>query len=51
MIDSTKAPPVLVYCLSVALAVSIIVLLVLAFIMCTLRKKLCSVCKGEGSTI
>uniref|UniRef100_A0A3Q0S891 Ig-like domain-containing protein n=1 Tax=Amphilophus citrinellus TaxID=61819 RepID=A0A3Q0S891_AMPCI len=42
-------PPVLVYCLSVALAVSIIVLLVLAFIMYKLRKRLCSVCKGTVS--
>ncbi|XP_037615458.1 uncharacterized protein LOC119482120 [Sebastes umbrosus] len=46
---STKVPPFLVYCLIVALAVSIIVLLVLAFIMYKLKKKLCSDCKGTVS--
>ncbi|XP_029310857.1 uncharacterized protein LOC115023766 [Cottoperca gobio] len=47
--DSSKVPLLLVYCLGVALAVSIIVLLVLAFIIYKLKKKLCSVCKGTVS--
>ncbi|XP_069015424.1 uncharacterized protein [Embiotoca jacksoni] len=53
--DGTKveivAPPLLVSCLSVALAVSITVLLVLAFIMYKVQKKLCSVCKGTVSHV
>ncbi|XP_034532071.1 uncharacterized protein LOC117807117 [Notolabrus celidotus] len=43
----SASPRLLVYCLSVALAVSIIVLLVLAFILH--RKESCSVCKGTVS--
>uniref|UniRef100_A0A3B4VB37 Uncharacterized LOC111226911 n=1 Tax=Seriola dumerili TaxID=41447 RepID=A0A3B4VB37_SERDU len=46
---STKVSPLMVYILSVALAVSIIVLLVLAFIAYMLNKKLCYVCKGTVS--
>ncbi|XP_051285199.1 Ig heavy chain Mem5-like isoform X3 [Dicentrarchus labrax] len=46
---STKGPSVLVYCLSVALAVSIILLFVLALVMYKLKKKICSVCKGTVS--
>ncbi|XP_044039139.1 uncharacterized protein LOC122869854 isoform X2 [Siniperca chuatsi] len=46
---STKVSPLLVYCLSVALAVSIIVLLVLAFIMYKLKQNSCSFCKGTTS--
>ncbi|XP_035480040.1 uncharacterized protein LOC118300075 isoform X1 [Scophthalmus maximus] len=44
--SSTEVPPLLVYCLSVALAVSINVLVVLAFTMYKLRKKLCPTCTG-----
>lgn len=44
---STKAPPLLVYFLSGALAVSIVLLFVLAFIMYKLKKNICSVCKGK----
>ncbi|XP_042368494.1 uncharacterized protein LOC121962319 [Plectropomus leopardus] len=43
------APPLLVYCLIVALALSVIVLLVLASIVHKLKKKLCSHCKGTVS--
>ncbi|XP_071334037.1 uncharacterized protein [Trachinotus anak] len=45
----TKVHTFLPYFLSVALAVSIIVLLVLAPIVYKLKKKLCSVCKGTVS--
>ncbi|XP_059211102.1 uncharacterized protein LOC131989786 [Centropristis striata] len=48
---STKAPLLLVYSLIVALAVSIIILLSLAFIMYKLKKKICSVCKGTASHV
>ncbi|KAM9335599.1 signal-regulatory protein beta-2-like [Symphorus nematophorus] len=44
-----KASALLVCCLSVALAVSIILLLVLAFTMYELKRKICSVCKGTVS--
>lgn len=44
---SAKVPILLVYCLSAALAVLLIVFLVLAFIVHKLKKKLCSVCKGK----
>uniref|UniRef100_UPI0037E99ACF signal-regulatory protein beta-2-like n=1 Tax=Semicossyphus pulcher TaxID=241346 RepID=UPI0037E99ACF len=46
---SAKVPRLLVHCLSVALAVSIIVLLILAFITYKLKNKLCSICKGTVS--
>ncbi|XP_042256886.1 uncharacterized protein LOC121889190 [Thunnus maccoyii] len=46
---STKDSILLVYCLSVALAVFIIVLLVLVFIVHKLKKNLCSVCYGTVS--
>uniref|UniRef100_UPI0037E76B87 uncharacterized protein n=1 Tax=Semicossyphus pulcher TaxID=241346 RepID=UPI0037E76B87 len=46
---SAKAPQLLVHCLSVALAVSIIVLLILAFFAYKLKKKLCSICKETVS--
>ncbi|XP_042258210.1 uncharacterized protein LOC122973259 [Thunnus albacares] len=46
---STKDSILLVYCLSVALAVFIIVLLVLVFIVHKLKKNLCSVCHGTVS--
>ncbi|CAJ1086670.1 uncharacterized protein LOC117807117 [Xyrichtys novacula] len=46
---SAKVPLLLVSCLGVALAVSIIVLFILASIMCKLQKKSCSVCKGTVS--
>ncbi|XP_018522619.1 uncharacterized protein LOC108877146 [Lates calcarifer] len=45
----TEVAPLLVYCLSLALAVSITVLLALAFVMYKMKKKLCSVCKGTVS--
>ncbi|KAK5848597.1 hypothetical protein PBY51_006196 [Eleginops maclovinus] len=45
--DSPKL--LLVYCLSLALAVSIIALLTLAYIMYKLKKKSCTVCKGTVS--
>ncbi|XP_078132016.1 immunoglobulin kappa light chain-like isoform X2 [Sander vitreus] len=44
-VEIERVPLLLVYSLIVALAVSIIVLLVLAFIMYKLKKKSCSVCK------
>lgn len=48
MLDGfTEVAPLLVYCLSLALAVSITVLLALAFVMYKMKKKLCSVCKGK----
>ncbi|XP_028994815.1 uncharacterized protein LOC114848483 [Betta splendens] len=40
-----------IYGLSAALAVSIIVLLSLMFVVHKLRRKLCSVCKGSGSKV
>uniref|UniRef100_A0A3B4Y6N3 Tyrosine-protein phosphatase non-receptor type substrate 1-like n=1 Tax=Seriola lalandi dorsalis TaxID=1841481 RepID=A0A3B4Y6N3_SERLL len=46
---STKVSPLMLYFLSVALAVSIIILLVLAFSAYMLNKKLCSLCKGTVS--
>ncbi|KAK2862721.1 hypothetical protein Q5P01_002254 [Channa striata] len=47
--SSTKVPPFLVYVLSVALGVSIIVLLVLALVLHKVKKTLCSICKGSVS--
>ncbi|XP_070849507.1 immunoglobulin kappa light chain-like isoform X2 [Chaetodon trifascialis] len=47
--DSIKAPPLLVYCLSVAFVVSIILLLALSSVMYKLNKKTCSVCRGKVS--
>ncbi|XP_070710766.1 uncharacterized protein [Pempheris klunzingeri] len=47
--DSTKAPPFLLHYLSVALAVSIILLIVFAFIMYKLKQTSCSVCNGTVS--
>lgn len=47
LVRSTKAPLLLVHSLSVALGVSIILLLVLAFIMHKLKKNKCSACKGK----
>ncbi|XP_026185336.1 uncharacterized protein LOC113143911 [Mastacembelus armatus] len=41
----------LVYCLSVAFAVSVILLVLLAFIMHRLKKRLCSVCTGSSSPL
>ncbi|XP_026208362.1 uncharacterized protein LOC113157232 [Anabas testudineus] len=46
---STSVLPLLVHILSVALAVSVIVLLALSFVMYKLKKTLCSVCKGSVS--
>ncbi|XP_032400618.1 uncharacterized protein LOC116707405 [Etheostoma spectabile] len=46
-VEIKRVPLLLVYSLILALAVSIIMLLVLAFIMYKLKKKLCSVCKGS----
>ncbi|XP_008285414.1 uncharacterized protein LOC103361176 isoform X2 [Stegastes partitus] len=43
------APPLLVYCLTVALAVSIVVLVSLAVITYKMKKKTCSVCNGTVS--
>ncbi|XP_034531999.1 uncharacterized protein LOC117807059 [Notolabrus celidotus] len=45
----SASPRLLVYCLSMALAVSIIVLLVLAFILYKSEKESCSVCKGSAT--
>ncbi|XP_073331347.1 uncharacterized protein [Pagrus major] len=47
--DSAKVRPILAYCLSGALAVSIILLLVLAFTLYKLKTQICSVCKGSIS--
>lgn len=47
--DSIKAPPLLVYGLSVAFVASIILLLALSSIMYKLNKKTCSVCRGKVS--
>ncbi|MEQ2248295.1 hypothetical protein ILYODFUR_017750 [Ilyodon furcidens] len=41
-------PPLLVYCLSVALILSILGLFVLSFLRYKLKSKLCSSCKGSG---
>ncbi|XP_055360527.1 uncharacterized protein LOC114866754 [Betta splendens] len=46
---STRLP--VMYGLSAALAVTIIVLLSLMFVVHKLRRKLCSVCKGSGSQV
>lgn len=43
----SKAELLVVYCLSSALAVSIILLFVLAFTAYTLKRQICSVCKGR----
>lgn len=48
---SSEVSPLLVYCLAVAVAVSTIVLLGLAFILYKLKYSLCSGCKGELSKI
>lgn len=45
--DSIRVPPLLVHCLSVVLAVSIILLLVLSSLMYKFRGKTCSVCRGK----
>ncbi|XP_034092109.1 uncharacterized protein LOC117559451 [Gymnodraco acuticeps] len=47
--DSTNQRFLLVYCFSLALAVSIIVILALAYIMYKLKTKSCTVCKGTVS--
>ncbi|XP_041821367.1 uncharacterized protein LOC121626761 isoform X2 [Chelmon rostratus] len=47
--DSIRVPPLLVHCLSVVLAVSIILLLVLSSLMYKFRGKTCSVCRGTES--
>ncbi|KAK5601680.1 hypothetical protein CRENBAI_022074 [Crenichthys baileyi] len=44
-------PPLLVYCLSVALILSILGLLVLSFLRYKLKFKLCSSCKGSESSV
>ncbi|XP_047463543.1 uncharacterized protein LOC125021488 [Mugil cephalus] len=49
IVGPKKSHSLLVYCLSAALALSFIVLLVLAFVMYKLKKKLCSVCEGSDS--
>nr|XP_046237551.1 uncharacterized protein LOC124055006 [Scatophagus argus] len=49
--DFTRLIPLLVHCLSVTLAVSIILLLVLAFTISKLNKQICSVCKGTVSNL
>ncbi|XP_028285546.1 uncharacterized protein LOC114451169 [Parambassis ranga] len=49
LVGSSEMSPLLVYCLAVAMAVSTIVLLVLAFILYKLKKSLCSACKGTAS--
>uniref|UniRef100_A0A3P8TQK0 Ig-like domain-containing protein n=1 Tax=Amphiprion percula TaxID=161767 RepID=A0A3P8TQK0_AMPPE len=46
IVAPAKAPFLLVYCLSAALGVSIIVLLSLALIAYKMKKETCSVCKG-----
>lgn len=43
----SKVEPLVVYCLSSALALSIILLFVLAFTTYTLKRQICSVCKGR----
>ncbi|XP_076581413.1 immunoglobulin kappa light chain-like isoform X2 [Chaetodon auriga] len=49
--DPIKAPPLLVHCLSVAFAASIILLLALSSIMYKLNKKTCPICRGKVSHV
>lgn len=46
LLGESSRVPILAYCLTGALAFSIILLLVLAFTLYKLKKQICSVCKG-----
>lgn len=46
LLGDSSIVPILAYCLAGALAISIILLLVLALTLYKLKKEMCSVCKG-----